>query len=122
MAPGSRVAPPSDRAIPPDLPHAVVRRDPGHAATRMRGARTLIETPDRSPVVRVAGCRTHVEELLRRELTVEDVPPDQPPLVLHVVRADHLTVQDAVGETRRHLLVPGDHSIGVRIELFGMRL
>ena len=58
--------------------------------------RRLVEAADRRAVVGVAGRGPHVEQLRRRELAVEDVAADQAVGVLHVVRADHLAVQDRV--------------------------
>ncbi len=114
-----RVAP---LAVALDLADAVVRRDAGDAAAGVRGAGALIQAADRRAVVRVARRRPHVEELLRRQLAVEDVAADQAPLVLHVVRADHLAVQDAVREPGRQLVVAGDHAVGVGLQLVAVRL
>src|SRR5215203_2065934 len=64
--------------VAPDLPHAVVGRDGAHPAAGVRGRRGLVEAPDGGSVICVAGGRTHVEELLGRELAVEDVATDEP--------------------------------------------
>src|SRR5687768_16637582 len=72
--------------VAPDLPHAVVRRNGADTATGVGGRRGLVETPDGGTVIRVTGGRPHVEELLGRELAVEDVAPDEPDFLLHVVR------------------------------------
>jgi len=58
-----------------------------------------------------------VEQLTRRQLAVEDVAAEQAVLVLHLVRPDHLPVQDRSRESRRNLLDAGDHPVGVRVEL-----
>src|ERR687889_2648627 len=71
--------------VVPDLPHAVVSRDGADSATGVGGRRGLVEAPDGGPVVCVAGGRPHVEELLGRELAVEDVAPYEPDFLLHVV-------------------------------------
>src|SRR5215217_3997970 len=72
--------------VAPDLPHAVVSRDGADATTGVGRRGGLVEAPDRSPVVCITGGRSHVEELLGRELAVEDVAPDEPDILLHVVR------------------------------------
>src|SRR5215211_1073547 len=72
--------------VAPDLPHAVVRRDGAHPAAAVGGRRGLVEAPDRGPVIRVTRGRPHVEELLGRKLTVEDVAPHEPDVLLHIVR------------------------------------
>src|SRR5215217_1744854 len=72
--------------VAPDLPHAVVRRDGAHTAAGVGGRRGLVEALDRGPVICVTGGRPHVEKLLGRELAVEDVAPDEPNILLHVVR------------------------------------
>ena len=57
----------------------------------------------------------------RRQLAVEDVAADQPVLVLHLVRADHLAVQDRVGEARAPPRPSGATTpVGVGLEL-GLR-
>src|SRR5215212_6956327 len=108
--------------VAPDLPHAVVRRDGAYTTTGVRGRRGLVEAPYRGPVVRVTWGRPHVEELLGRELAVEDVPPDEPDLLLHVVRPEHLTVHDRTLEVRRQLSVAVDHTVRVCLELLPVGL
>src|SRR5215204_6472825 len=78
--------------VAPDLPHAVVRRDGAHPAAGVGGRRGLVEAPDRGPVIRVSWCRPHVEELLGRELAVEDVATDEPDILLHVIGPEHLAM------------------------------
>src|SRR5215211_4258545 len=108
--------------VAPDLPHAVVCRDGADTATGVRGRRGLVETPYRGPVVRVTWGRPHVEELLGRKLAVEDIAPDEPDLLLHVVGPEHLTVQDRTLEVRRQLAVAVDHTVRVRFELLPVGL
>src|SRR4051812_1033403 len=108
--------------VAPDLAHAVVRRDGADPAAGVRRRGGLVQAPDRGPVIRVARGRAHVEELLGRELAVEDVAPDETDFLLHVVGPDHLAVHDGALEVRRELGVAVDHAVRVRFELFSMRL
>src|SRR5829696_1307548 len=108
--------------VAPDLPHAVVRRDGAHPAAGVGGRRGLVEAPNRGPVVCVTGGRPHVEELLGGKLAVEDVAPDEPDVLLHVVRAEHLAMHDGTLQVRRQLGVAVDHTICVRLELFPVGL
>src|SRR5215217_7040958 len=108
--------------VAPDLPHTVVRRDGADATTGVGGRRGLVEAPDRGPVICVTGSRPHVEELLGRELAVEDVAPDEPYILLHVVRPEHLAVQDGSLQVRRQLAVAVDHTVRVRLKLFPVGL
>ena len=62
------------------------RRRRGSRSWRCRGRRW-------GAVVGVARRRPHVEQLLGRELAVEDVAADQPVLLLHLVRADDVAVR-----------------------------
>src|ERR671921_2469819 len=78
--------------VAPDLPHAVVSRDGADATTGVRGRGGLVEAPDGGPVICVAWGRPHVEELLCRELAVEDVAPDEPDILLHVIGPEHLAM------------------------------
>src|SRR5215218_8163661 len=108
--------------VAPDLPHAVVRRDGAHPATAVGGRRGLVETPNRSPVVSVTGGWPHVKKLLGRELAVEDVAPDEPDILLHVVGPEYLAVQDRPLQVRRQLTIAVDHTVRVRLELFPVGL
>ena len=72
---------------------------------------------DRGAEVGVAGRRAQVEQLVGRQLAVEDVAADEAVLVLHLVRADDLAVQDRVGEAGRDLLDRRDDAVGVGVEL-----
>ena len=72
---------------------------------------------DRRAEVGVAGRGPHVEHLVGRELAVKDVAADEAVLVFHLVRPDHLPVQDRRREAGRDRLDAGDDPIGVRVEL-----
>src|SRR5215213_1909599 len=108
--------------VAPDLPHAVVSRDGADATTGVGRRGGLVEAPDRSPVICVTGGWSHVEELLGRELAVEDVAPDEPDILLHVVRPEDLAVQDRSLQVGRQLAVAVDHPVRVRLELFPVGL
>src|SRR5437762_3021646 len=73
----------------------------------------VIQAGDRRAVVGEAGRGAHVEQLLQRQLTVEDVAADQPVVVLHVVGADDVAVHDGALEVGRQLVVAVDHPVGV---------
>jgi hypothetical protein len=68
--------------------------DAADPAAAVGGRAGLVEPGDRAAVVGVAGGRAHVEQLVGRELGVEAVAPDQPPLLLHLPGPDDLAVQD----------------------------
>ena len=53
----------------------------------------VVEPRDRCAVVGVAGRGPHVEQLLKRQLAVEDVAADEAVLLLHLVRTDDVAVQ-----------------------------
>src|SRR5215212_2679483 len=108
--------------VAPYLPHTVIRRDGAHPTTAVGGRRGLVETPNRSPVVRVTGGWPHVEELLGRELAMEDVAPDEPEVLLHVVGPYHLAVQYRLLQVRRQLAVAVDHTIRISLELLPVGL
>jgi hypothetical protein len=61
-----------------------------------------------------------VEQLLDRELAVEDVAPDQPPLPLHLPGPDDVAVQDRALEVGGELGVAVDHPVGVGLQLLGV--
>ena len=63
-----------------------------------------------------------MEELLGRELPVEDVAADQPVLLLHLVGPDDLPVEDRALEVRRQLRIAVDHAIGEGFQLLRVRL
>ncbi len=91
--------------------------DARDAPSSVRGAARLIETGDRRAEVGIAGRRAHVEHLVGREFTVEDVPADEPVLVLHLGGPDDLPVQDRIRESGRDRVDACDDSICVRVEL-----
>jgi hypothetical protein len=64
-------------AVGADRPDGVVAGDAADAATAVGGGAGLVEPGDRAAVVGVAGRRAEVEELLQRQLAVEDVAADQ---------------------------------------------
>ena len=75
----------------------------GYRTRRRR--RAWPELPLYSPeigcsVVGVARCGPHVEQLLQRQLTVEDVAADQAVLLLHLVRPDDVAMRDRRLEAR----------------------
>lgn len=53
-----------------------------------------VQVADRGAQVGVPGGRPGVVHLAQAELAMEDVPADQPVILLHLVRADHLPVPD----------------------------
>ena len=63
-----------------------------------------------------------MEQLIHRELAVEDVAADQAELLLHVVGPDHLAVDHRVAEVRRQRRVAVDRAVGVGLQLLAMRL
>src|SRR5947209_1707248 len=96
---------PSALAIPDDLADHVVTGTSGHAAAGVSSAGALVQAPDRSAVIRVAWRGPHMEQLIRRQLSVKDVAPDQVPLMLHLPRADHLSREHRVLQARHEVLV-----------------
>jgi hypothetical protein len=80
-----------------------------------RAAR-LVQAGDRGAEVGEARGGPHVEHLVGRQLAVKDVAADQAVLVLHLIRADDVGVQDRGLEVRRHLVVELDHPVGVGLE------
>ena len=87
-------AEPSVTLVALDLAHRLEGRDAGDPAASVGGRSGLVETGDRGAEVGVAGGRAEVEQLVGRQLAVEDVAADQAVLVLHLVRTDHGPVQD----------------------------
>src|SRR6266571_677114 len=98
-----RSAPAADDPVFPGLPERLPAGDAVHAPSRVRGGRAVVQAADRRAVVGVAGGGAHVEQLVDRQLAVEDVAADQPQLLLHVVRPDHLPVDDRAPEVGRQL-------------------
>src|SRR6478609_6593639 len=84
-------------------PGGVPARRAHDPSARMGGGPAHKEVANRGRVARPAGRRTQEEELLERQLTLEDVPFRQSPFALEVERRDDLTVKDEVLEVRRVL-------------------
>ena len=95
--------------------------DAADAAAPVGGGAAVVEAGDRRAVVGVAGRGPHVEQLLGRQLAVEDVAADQAVLLLHLVRTHDVAVGDRGGEPGRDLVVEVDQPVGVRLELLGVR-
>src|SRR6188472_1844285 len=66
--------------------------DAADTAAAVRGGAGVVEAGDRGAVVGVPRRGAHVEQLLGRQLAVEDVAADEPVLLLHLVRADDVAV------------------------------
>ena len=96
-------------------------RDAADAAAGVRRRARVVEPGDRGAVVGIARRRAHVEQLLERQLAVEDVAADQAVLVLHLVGPDDVAVQDRRLEVRRHLVIEVDAPVGVGLELLLVR-
>ena len=94
----------------------MVTGDAVDAPPGVRSGVRLVQPADGRTVVRVSDRRTHVEQLVRRQLTVEDVPTDQPELVLHLPWPDDLAVKDGAFEVRRHLVHQVDDAVRVLLE------
>src|SRR3712207_1461728 len=103
-------------AVAPDLAQAVAGGDSADPAAGVGRRGGLVESVYRGAVVRETGDGAHVEELISRQLAVEDVAPDEPQLLLHVVGPEHLTVQDRPLQVRRELGVAVDHAVRVSLE------
>ena len=69
----------------------------------MRGGAAHVEALDRRRVLRPAGRGAQEEELLERELALEDVAFGQSPLALEIERGQDLAMQDDVLDVRRVL-------------------
>src|SRR4029450_5202770 len=96
-----------------DAPTSQVPSNPGHATTAVRRRRALVEAAERRAEIGVAGGGPQMEELIRGQLAMEDVPADEPVVVLHLVRPDDLPVQDRAFEVRRQLGVKIDDAVRV---------
>src|SRR6201999_4037191 len=107
---------------------AVAQRRPGrlhagHTASptaRVRGRTGVVQAGHGGAVIGEPGGGPHVEQLLQGQFAVEDVAADQAVVVLHLVRADDVGVDDRALEVRRHLVVAVDHAVGVGLELLGV--
>ena len=83
------------RRVPPGRAH--------DSAAGMRRRAAHVEAADRRAVLRPAGRGAQEEQLLERQLALEDVAFGQAPLALEVERREHLAVQDDVADVRRVL-------------------
>src|SRR5205823_10382305 len=68
--------------------------DAADATAGMRAGTAHIEPLDRRAVVGVAGDRPPAEQLIECQVTVHDVAANQPVLLLHVERPNHLAMLD----------------------------
>src|SRR5262245_53528063 len=96
---------------PQRLPRRVAAAGAHHAAARVRPGAAEVEPLDRRPVARPAGDRPHEEDLVRRDLAVEDVPAGEPEALLQVPGREHLAVHDRVADVRRVLGDGVDHDV-----------
>src|SRR5882762_1986097 len=85
-----------------NLARGVVPRYPRHAAARMSGGCALEQTLDWRPIVRPVRDGTLPEQLVRRELPVEDMALRQTHDALEVGWHEHLEINDLLREARRH--------------------
>src|SRR3954447_17934652 len=79
-----------DGAVFHDLAHGVVARQSRDAAAGVRRAPGLVKPLERGAIDREPGSRTQVDQLIPRELSVEDVAADEVPSLLHLLGADDL--------------------------------
>src|SRR5262245_19076926 len=86
-----------------DLAGGVAAAGSHHAAARVRARAAQVEAFDRRAVARPAGNRSQEEDLVRRDLAVEDVPAGEPEALLEVEGREHLAVHDRAAEVRRVL-------------------
>ena len=83
-----------------DLPGRVVSGDSGYAATRVRRRAALIESFDRGAIIRIMRCRALEEQLLERQLAMEDVALRRVYNPLDVMGQEYLALNDAVAESQ----------------------
>src|SRR4051794_38148913 len=69
-----------------DLARRVVARHAGDPATRVRTAAAEIDALERHAVIAISQYRAGAEELVQRELAVEDVAAHEPQLALEIER------------------------------------
>src|SRR5690606_2953807 len=108
--PESRAAEPT-LEIAQDLAGGVVAGSPGDAASRVSAGAAEVETCNRHAVIGVAQHGTRREELIQRQLAVEDVAVDHAETPLKIERRQDLPGDDARLEIRG---MPGhglDHEI-----------
>src|ERR1041384_1732744 len=92
-----------ERRIPPRRAHdpaAGMRRRPAH-----------VKVLDRRAILRPTRRRTQKEELLERQLALEDVPLRQTKLTLEIQRRQHLTIANQALEVWRVLGNRVDHRV-----------
>ena len=75
-----------------------------------------VEVCHRHPVGAESGDRSEREELLEGQVTVKDVPSDEPVRVLHFVGTDHLAMQDRVGKAGRDRVDARDDAVRIRLQ------
>src|SRR5688572_19716023 len=97
------------RGEPPTRAH-----DP---AARMRPRAALPEAVQRRAVLRPLGHGTQEEELVQRQLALEDVPLAQARDALDVRRRDHLLADDERLDVRRVLRERLDDGVAERVAL-----
>src|ERR1700693_6331402 len=86
-------------------------------SSTVRGAGPVVQASDGGAVVGISRSGPHVEQLIHRQLSVEDVATDQAEILLHVVGADHLTIDDGGLEVGRKLRVGVDDPVRVLLQL-----
>jgi hypothetical protein len=77
-----------------DLARRVRARRRHHAAARMRAGTAHVEALGRTAVLREPGKRTIEQQLVERELALEDVAFGESHLVLDDVRSAHFDMTD----------------------------
>ena len=93
---------------------AVRAHDP---AARMGRGAGQPEVADRRPEAGPAGHGPAEEQLLERELALEDVALGEAGRPLDVERCHHLAMEDLRGQVRRELGDPVDHRVAERLAL-----
>ena len=94
-----------------DFAGRVSARQAGHAAAGM-GARTAqVHAGDGRPVARVAGHRTHVEELVQRHLAVIEIAFGKTVEALEIRRRQHAPLQHDIPDARRERGERIDHPV-----------
>src|SRR5204862_1845588 len=95
-----------------DFACRVVSGNTGDAAPRVRGRAALVQADDRRAVVGPMGCGTLPEQLIGRELAVEDMALGQPDDGLEVRRDQRLETDDLCGKPGRHLFEHRERRLG----------
>src|SRR3990170_3942237 len=94
---------PPHRPVLQDLPRRVVSRRAHDAASGMGSRSAEVQVLDRRAILGPARDRPEEEELVRRELAVEDVPAREAELPLQIQRRQYLAVEDRLGQVRREV-------------------